>query len=404
MPTSNSPRSWCASTTDADLTLVTLYNYNVTLQCVAPGAASHDGFTNMVRAIRAQRIGSVLLAASLSAGFFGAAGFTARSMLCAQAPSTRLTTWTVTIVLPPRIVAGRPATLAALGVDGRLASDVKVEVGGQQVTTDRTGRAPFIAPPSVGYVLAEASGASSAALVDPPGNDPSPAIAVAPAISLHDQFSICGTALHGEADGDLVKINGQLSLVLAASPECIVVLPGPKVAAGPATVSITTGDAQLTAQTSIVSLGFEAPNPALLPGKRGDLLVRAQGSEQKLRLVVENETPGVLRFLRGEAQEVVTSGGPQNTATIKVQAVASGSFSFHARLLAAPDASVARRYLQAAEPLAPKDSQRDLQKLINRLDRHPQDSQKVAIALDEIRATTIAGDLRTLLDAARAAL
>ena len=136
-------------------------------------------------------------------------------------------------MLPPRIVAGRPATLAALGVDGKLASGVKVDVGDQQLTTDSTGRAIFSAPASAGYVLAKASGSSFATLVDPPAGDPSPTISVAPVISLHDQFSICGTALSGRADGNLVKINGQLSLVLAASPECIVVLPGPKVEAGP---------------------------------------------------------------------------------------------------------------------------------------------------------------------------
>jgi hypothetical protein len=358
----------------------------------------------MARSIRRQPIGSLLLAACLSAGFLAAAGFTARSALYAQAPSTPLTTWRVTVVLPPRIVAGRPATLAALGVDGRLAAGVKVELGDQQLTTDSTGRVLFNAPASAGYVLAKASGSSFAALVDPPADDPSSSISVAPVISLHDRFSICGTALSGRADGNLVKINGQMSLVLAASPECIVVLPGPKVAAGPATISVATDTAQFAAKTSIVALAFEAPNPALLPGKKGELLVRVQGSDARLRLVVDNQTPGVLRFLRGETQEVVTSGGEENTAAIRVQAVASGTFSFHARAIGAPNAAVALRYLQAAEFLASKDSQKDIQKIIDRLTRHPQDSDRVAVALDQIRSATITGDLRTLLDAARAAL
>ena len=358
----------------------------------------------MARSTRRQPIGSVLLAACLSAGFLAAAGLTTRSALHAQAPSTPLTTWRVTIVLPPRIVAGRPATLAALGVDGKLASGVKVDVGDQLLTTDSTGRALFNAPASAGYVLAKASGSSFATLVDPPADDPSPAITVAPVISLHDRFSICGTALSGRADGNLVKINGQLSLVLAASPECIVVLPGPKVEAGPVTISVVTDTAQFTAKTSIVALEFEAPNPALLPGKKGDLLVRVQGSDAKLRLAVDNQTPGVLRFLRGETQEAVTTGGAENMAAIRVQAVASGTFSFHARVIGAPHPDVARRYLQAAELLEPKDSQRGIQKLIDHLDRHPQDSDRVAIALDQIRSVTIAGDLRTLLDAARAAM
>lgn len=307
-------------------------------------------------------------------------------------------------MLPARIVAGRQATLAALGVDKRLASGVKIQVGEQQVTTDSTGRAVFNAPASAGYVLAKASGASFAALVDPPADDPSSALTVAPVISLHDQFSICGTSLEDHADRNLVKINGQLSLVLAASPECIVVLPGPKVGAGPATISVTTDSAQFTAKTSIVALEFAAPNPAPLPGKKGDLVVRVQGSDRRLRLLVDNETPGVLRFLGGDSQEAVTSGGAENAAAIKVQAVASGTYSFHARVMGAPDAAVARRYLQTAELLAPRDSQRDIQKLIDHLDRHPQETQRVALGLDEIRSATIAGDFRTLLDAARDAL
>lgn len=375
-------------------------------RCGAPGrrgtSISHlTIYEIMIRSIRSTRFSALLPAACLAAGFFALAGYSA---LRAQAPSTALTTWRVTIVLPPRLLAGRPATLAALGVDGKLASGVKVDIGGQQVVTDNTGRTMFTAPSSAGYVLAQASGASFAALVDAPGDDPSSSISVAPVVSLHNQFSICGSRLSGEADGNLVKINDQLSLVLAASPECIVALPGPNVATGPATISVATANAQFTAKTSIVSLSFEAPSPTLLPGKKGDLIVRVQGSDQRLRLVVENQTPGVLRFFRGDTQQVVTSGGSENAAAIRVQAVASGDFSFHARVIGSPDPAVARRYLQAAEFLAPRDSQRSIQKLIDALDRHPQESDRVAVALDEIRSDVIPGDLRTLLDAARASL
>ena len=307
-------------------------------------------------------------------------------------------------MLPPRIVAGRPATLAALGVDGRLASGVKVEIGDQEVTTDRAGRAVFNAPASAGYILATASGASFATLVDPSSSDSPGALTVQPAISLHDQFSICGSGLSGDAEGNLVKINGVLSLVLAASPECIVVLPGPKVTSGLATITVATETAQFTAKTSIVSLAFEAPNPGLMPGKRGDLFVRVAGSDRRLRLIVENQTPGVLRFLHGDAQQAVTSGGAQNEVAIRVQAVTSGDFSFHARVIGAADPAVARRYLQAAQLLAPKNEQRNIQKLIDALDRHPQQFARAAAALNRIRLATIAGDLRTLLDAAQAAL
>ena len=68
-------------------------------------------------------------------------------VLASQATPGISNTWTVTIVLPPRLMAGHPATLGVLGVDGKLAAGVQVDLGnGLRVTTDRNGRALFTAP------------------------------------------------------------------------------------------------------------------------------------------------------------------------------------------------------------------------------------------------------------------
>jgi hypothetical protein len=324
----------------------------------------------------------------------------------AQAQSNPLTTWTVSIVLPPRLVAGRPATLAVLGVDGKLASGITVELGnGQRVTTDRMGRAYFTAPASGGIFLAKGPGASVAALVDdpPPAGAPQ-AINVAPEVSVTDRFSMCGAAFRGDADAYEVWINSEPALVLAASPVCIVVLPGAKAAPGPAAISIKAGENRWTASSTLVSLEFESPHPALLPDKKGRLIVRARGSEQKLGIAVENRTPGVLHFLRGDTQELRTSGGPQNFAEVSVQTIRSGDFSFRARLLPAPDAAAARRYLEAAAPLAPNETQPDIRRLADRLAHHPREFEEVRRDLSEMVAQTIAGDFRTLLAAAESAL
>lgn len=322
-----------------------------------------------------------------------------------QAPSTSRTNSAVTIVLPPRIVAGQPATLAVLGVDGRLTSGLEVRLGRDlSVTTDRTGRASFTAPES-GVLLAKASGASVAALVDvsAPANSP-PAIRVAPVVSLRDRFSVCGAAFAGDANANRVKINGQPALVLAASPECLVVLPGAKAEPGPATIWVESPKGQWSAATSLVSLEFEAPNPPLRPGQKSQMRVRVQGWEQPLHLVAENETPGVLRFLSGDLQEVVTGGGPQNFALLKVETIRTGDFSFHARLLPAPDPDAARRYLVAAAPLAPHNLQGKIRRLAGRLSHSSHNFQAVRRELDRLAPNTVPDDLRTLLDAARAAL
>jgi hypothetical protein len=326
--------------------------------------------------------------------------------LQAQAQSNPNTTWTVTIVLPPRLMAGHPATLAVLGVDGKLAAGVTVTLGdGQTVTTDRTGRAVFTAPASGDYLLAKGAGASVAALIDPAAGASEPKETTLPGfISLRDRFWVCSPGLRGDADADSVHINDEPALVLAASPECLVALPSQKVTPGPAKILVESPGAQATANSILVALDFDAPQPALLPQTKSKLEVRVSGSDQQLWIVVENETPGVLRFLRGETQELLTTGGSQNGAALEVRAIRAGDYSFRARLLPAPDPAIAQRYLLAAMPLAPRELQSGIKKLRARLARRPGDLLVVRAQLSQILKQTIAGDFRTLLNAAWEAL
>ena len=347
--------------------------------------------------------------------FFLRAAFLARIVGCCsflicvplvRAQSTSTTTWTVSIVLPPRLVAGQPATLAVLGVDGRLAEGIAVDLGkGQRVKTDKTGRAFFTAPTDAPLLIAAAAGNSAAALIDAPATGRGEQGAgVAPVVSQVDRFSVCGGGFRGDVDANRVSINGERAFVLASSPECIVVLASPRALPGPAKLAIEAAGAQWSAATTLASLHFDPPLPPLVPEKRSKLALHVQGTDQALRVWVENQTPGVLRFLRGDRQEVLTSGGAQNSAEIEVQAVATGDFSFHGRILAAPDAGVARRYLTAAESIAPKDLQHVVKGLADRLTHHPDDTQKVWRDTEQILSTTMAGDFRTLLESAAAAL
>jgi hypothetical protein len=347
-------------------------------------------------------------AAILSAVCFCVA-FGSLFLICApaaRAQSTAATTWTVSIVLPPRLVAGQLATLAVLGVDGRLADGITVDVGkGQRVKTDKTGRALFTVSTDASVLIATAAGNSAAALIDAPATSTGEqAATVAPVVSQVDRFSVCGGGFRGDVDADRVSINGDRAFVLASSPECIVVLASPRALPGPAKLLIETPGAQWNTTTTLASLHFDPPLPPLVPEKRSKLALHVQGTDQALRVWVENQTPGVLRFLRGDRQEVLTSGGPQNSAEIEVQAVATGDFSFHGRILSAPDAGVARRYLTAAESIAPKDLQHEVKSLTERLTHHPGDTQKVRRDTETILSTTMAGEFRTLIECAAAAL
>src|SRR5271170_6676295 len=164
----------------------------------------------------------------------------------ARAQSTSATTWSVSIVLPPRLVAGQPATLAVLGVDGRLAAGITVDVGkGQRVKTDKSGRAFFTAPSDAPVLIATAAGDSAAALIDAPtpGSGEQGAV-VAPVVSQVDRFSVCGGGFRGDVDANRVSINSERAFLLASSPQCIVVLASPRALPGPAKLSIETPGAQ----------------------------------------------------------------------------------------------------------------------------------------------------------------
>ena len=325
----------------------------------------------------------------------------------APAFSPASTTWAVSIVLPERIEAGRPATLAVLGVDGRLAPYTKVELDdGQTLTTDSTGRAFFTAPAGREFLIAKGSGASAAALIDPArvADTRSPSVSLPGVISAHDRFWICGAGLRGDSDANHVTINGQLALVLAASPSCLTVVPGPYVGAGLSVVSVDAPGGHWSAPTTVVFLEFDKPNPPLRPGKKGRMEVRVRGSEEKLALTIENRSPGVIEFTRGDARDVETSGGENNVASFPVRVIRSGDFSFRARLIAAAQPEIAARYLKCAAGLAPKDLQKDVSNLSERLSARPRDAAAVAADLDALIVKTITGDFRTVLEAARASL
>jgi hypothetical protein len=224
-------------------------------------------------------------------------------------------------------------------------------------------------------------------------------------VSLQDAFPICGGAFHGEVEADHVTLEGDPALVLAASPECLVILPGPRALPGLAKISIQMVRApDWTGETTLVALHFDPPTPPLVTEKKSNLVLHVQASDQPLNILVENKTPGILRFLRGDSQKLVTSGGAQNVATVEIQALSTGDFSFHARLLASPEPEVARRYLEAAAKIAPKGLQHQVQNLANRLGRNPRDAQKVAVEIQKIVLFTMEGDFRTLLNSAHSAL
>jgi uncharacterized protein (DUF58 family) len=201
-----------------------------------------------------------------------------------------------------------------------------------------------------------------------------------------------------------VRVNGEPALVMAASPECVSVLPGAKTSAGPAQIMAISPGGPWTATTTLVSLESEFPKPPMSPGKKGRIEIRVRGTDQPISILLTNEAPDVVRFLRGDMQEALSSGGAENSVGIEAQAIRSGDFAFHGSVAPPQDPISAQRYLDAAQPLASGEGQRQLKEIVKELARGHGDEDKLRRRLDQLIDKESGEDFRTLVAAARALL
>lgn len=253
-----------------------------------------------------------------------------------------------TIILPPKLVAGAPATLAVLDPQGRLLPKVTVELsGGQNATTDLTGRAMFRAPSQPGTVVAKIPGqavSASTAVVASDDSAPRGASVGAPgavhvssyphAITIHDRFTLEGAGFRSAADLNHVYLNGDPCLVVASSPVSLVALPGPSVPIGDVTLHVTAGGIDAGQfPVSAVLLEFTGPTEAVNAGSSGKLIVHARGTTEPLLLEVRNGSPAVIQLSKGNVQRLKTSGGKENIAPLDVKFETGGNYLVSARLL-----------------------------------------------------------------------
>jgi len=272
------------------------------------------------------------------------------------------------------------------------------------VTTDDTGRASFTAPATGTVILSEGggNGGSGDSGAGARGEIVQQGVLVASFASVHEPFRFAAGGSRAMPMGITCEINGEPALVMAASPECVSVLPGVKTSAGPAQIVVISPGGTRTATTTLVALESQFPKPPMLPGKKGRIEIRVRGTDQRVPILAINETPDVVRFLRGDAQEVLSSGGAENAVEIEAQAIRSGDFSFRGSLVPPRDDVSAQRYLDVAQPLASFESQRQLKEIAKELARQHHDEEKLRRRLDQIIDRERGEDFRTLAAAARA--
>lgn len=342
-------------------------------------------------------------------------GLLAATAAMAQSPAAPGDAPGHSLVIPSKLAAGQPATLAVVDEAGKLAAGVRVEFGGgMAITTDETGRALFTAPEEPGVVTARlVDGAQATATVTRATGHPAGELIlddVPTMVAVGSRFTVNGYGFRGEADENVVTVGEQPAIALAASPMSLVLAPHPEAKPGPAEFRIETGAGQaVTFTTTVVRLELSADKPQLAPKEKGRLTVRAVGTLTRVELEARNLTPEVVRLRRGVVQRVTTKGGPENTATLRLEGRAQGEYSIAVRLmpppLGTPDTERALRSLIRAIPFAPNDDLRErLLRQIHRLEAHPHDLPRVRNALEIILSEHSAGDFGRHVEAAWKAL
>ena len=247
------------------------------------------------------------------------------------------------MLLPKRIVSGERATLAVLDVNGRLTPGVTVTFSnGDQLKTDVTGRALFVAPLTLGVLFASISGRPGrvpTAVVSTEENSPSAMeITSAPQVaSLTDRIEILGRGFCGDADANQVTIRGKSALVLASSSNSLLVLPAVELEPGPAEVKIAC--AKKTAQVfslTLLALQLEADTSPLATGEHRTLTVRITGTPLKVNLEARNLAPDIAELTGGNRVRLSSSGGIENQARFEVVGQKRGSFLISIHLLSPP--------------------------------------------------------------------
>ncbi len=315
------------------------------------------------------------------------------------------------IVVPRRLVADAPATLAVLDVQGRLTPGVTLEfTGGARVTTDQTGRAVFTAPATPGVVFVQFAGrpgkVSTVVLPASESTSTEPRVTSYPHVAaIADRFEITGTGFRGEADANRATIGGHPALILAASPVSLVIFPAPEVGTGTARLQLESGG-QKTGELSMtfVSLSLSATSARLEAGEHQKLSVEVQGSAERLMIEARNLAPELAELPRGNPLRLVTSGGEKNSAQFEVVGRKAGDFLISVRLVPGvsglPDIEAALRQIEAARRLAPQNDAATLDKVRTRLERDPQSYLKARNALERLLAAKAEGEYGRVLESA----
>ncbi len=243
------------------------------------------------------------------------------------------------LLVPRKMISGDRTTLAVLDTNGRLTPGVTIAFSnGDHVTTNATGRGLFVAPLTPGVLYATIQGRPGRVqtlVIAPPANASTPSVVQAPHFaSLSDRFELQGHGFCGEADKNVVQVNGESALVMAASSESMTILPPEDLQPGPADVTVVCNKGAASAARLIfLSLSLQADTSPMQPGQKRTLSVRIEGTRDKVTLEARNLAPEIAELAGGNPAKAISSGGAENVASFPLTGKQHGNVLVSIRLM-----------------------------------------------------------------------
>jgi hypothetical protein len=243
------------------------------------------------------------------------------------------------LLVPRKMISGDRTTLAVLDVNGRLTPGVTIAFSnGDHVTTNATGRGVFVAPLTPGVLYATIQGRQGRVqtlVIAASAEASAPAVVQAPHFaSLSDRFELQGHGFCGDADKNIVQVNGEAALVMAASSESLAILPPENLQPGPADVTVACNKGPSSAARVIfLSLSLEADTSPMQPGQKRTLTVRIAGTRDRVTLEAHNLAPEIAELAGGNTTKSISSGGAENVATFPLTGKQHGNILVSIRLI-----------------------------------------------------------------------
>ena len=246
------------------------------------------------------------------------------------------------IIYPGRVVAGQYITLAVMGPQNTAEQFVGITFNGAQLSTGDNGKVVYQVPEDMppGFSLHVALNgrpeepANAIEVLQPLTTLKEPQIPSVEAVSSvcrqNGIITVSGHNFEGSAERNRVIVDGayDASIMVSSPVQLKAQLPA-GIPAGPHTLCVST--AGLRSNPGNFDLVTVDINGGGTDSRK--LTVKVVGTQYRVRVKLVNESPDVVRLIKGDDAVIVTSGGMQNQAAVPVQRLRPGNYKITAELL-----------------------------------------------------------------------